>query len=60
MEADFRHTNCFWFVFFWGVGSGHGKLPKPAHQRALEKPLGIKDQSCRVLRLSHKAMWQRT
>ena len=40
-----------------GGGSGHDKLPKLAHQKALEKSLGIKDQSCPVLPLSHKAMW---
>ena len=47
------------FVFFLGGGgaSGHGKLAKPAHQKALEKSLRIKDQSCPMLRLSHKAMW---
>ena len=33
-------------------GSGHGKLAKPAPQKALQKSLGIKDQSCPMLRLS--------
>ena len=39
---------------FWG-GSSHDELPELAHHKALEKSLGIKDQSCPVLRLSHKA-----
>ena len=44
--------------FFLGGGvSDHGKLAKAAHQKALEKTLGIKDQSCPMLQLSHKAMW---
>ena len=43
---------------FGGGGvPGHGKLVKPFHQMALEKILGIKDQSCPMLRLFHKAMW---
>ena len=37
--------------------SGHGKLAKPSHQMALKKTLGIKDQSCPLLQLSHKVMW---
>jgi hypothetical protein len=41
--------------FFWG-GSGHSKLAKSAHQKALEQSLGIKVQSRPMLRLSHKAM----
>ena len=58
-------------LFFWGGGfPGYGKLAKPAHQKALEKSLGmalekslgmaiekslgITDQSCPMLRLSHK------
>ena len=40
-----------------GGASGHRKLGKPAHQKALEKSLGIKDQSCLMLRLSHKATY---
>ena len=40
-----------------GGCSGHGKLAKSTHQKALEKSLGINDQSCPVLRLSHHAMW---
>ena len=32
------------------------KRAKLSHQMAVERPLGIKDQSCPV-RLSHKAMW---
>ena len=40
--------------FFFVVGSGHGKLPKPAHHEALEKSLGIKDQSRPVLRFVPK------
>ena len=54
-------------VQFWGIsgpfeglcrgaGASHGKLAKPSHQMALEKPLRIKAQSCTMLRLSHKAM----
>ena len=42
---------------FWGGGSSHDKLPELAHQKALEKSLGIKDQSCPVLRLRHKTVW---
>ena len=42
---------------FFGGGSSHDKLPELAHQKALEKSLGIKDQGCPVLRLSHEAMW---
>ena len=46
------------FRFFRGGGcSGHAKLAKPTHQDALEKSLGIKDQSCPMPRLSHMAMW---
>ena len=41
-------------IFF---GSHHDKLPKLAHQKALKRSLGIKDQSCPVLRLSHKTVW---
>ena len=39
------------FAFFGGGGgcSGHGKLPKAGHQRALENSLGIKGQSCPML-----------
>ena len=37
---------------FWG--SSHGDLPRPPHQKALEKSLGIKGQSCAMLRLSHR------
>ena len=47
----------FQLFFAGGEGSGHGKLAKPAHQKALKKSLGIKDQSCPMLQLSHKAMW---
>ena len=39
-----------------GRGSGHGKLAKPTHQKTLEKSLGLKDQSCLMLQLSHKAL----
>ena len=38
------------FLLFFGGGPGHGKL-------ALKRTLGIKDQSCPMLRLSHRAMW---
>ena len=41
--------------FLWG--SSHDKLPELAHQNALEKSLGIKDQSCPVLQLSHNTVW---
>ena len=40
-----------------GGCSGHGKLAKLAHRKAPKKSLGIKDQRCPMLRLSHKAMW---
>ena len=33
----------FFLFFFLGGGPGHGKLAKPAHQKVLEKSLGIKD-----------------
>ena len=39
-------------IFFGG--SSHDEL---AHQKALDKSLGIKDQSSPVLRLSHKTVW---
>ena len=39
------------------LGSGHRELAEPAPQKALEKSLGPKDQSCPMLRLSHKAVW---
>ena len=42
-----------YFSFFLGGGwSSHVKLPELAHQKALKKSLGIKDQSCPVLQLS--------
>ena len=37
-------------------GSGHSKVAKPAHQKALKKSLRMKGQSCLMLRLSHTAM----
>jgi hypothetical protein len=40
---------------FFG-GSSHDKLPELAHQKALEKSLGVKDQSCPVRRLSQKTV----
>ena len=45
--------------FFEGGGGAPAmaKVAKPAYQRALEKSLGIEDQSCPMLPLSHKAMW---
>jgi hypothetical protein len=43
--------------FFGGGGSSHDKLPELAHRRALEKSLRVKDQSCPVLRSSHKTVW---
>ena len=46
---------CLVPILFLG-GSGHEKLPELAHQKALEKSLGIKGQSCPVPRLSHKAV----
>ena len=50
------------------LGSGLGKLAKPAHQKALERSLaialerslGIKELSCPMLRVSHKSLWWRT
>ena len=42
---------------FFGGGSSHDELPELAHWKAPEKSLGIKDQSCTVLRLSHKTVW---
>ena len=48
---------------FYFLGSGHdklAKLAKPAHQKAPEKSLGIKGQSCLMLRWSHKGMRYRT
>ena len=44
-------------AFGGGGGSSHDELPELAHLKALEKSLGIKDQSCPVLRLSHKTVW---
>ena len=38
-------------------GSSHDELLELAHYKALDKSLGIKDQSCPVLRLSHKTVW---
>ena len=46
--------------YFWGGVSSHDKLPGLAHQKALEKSLGIKDLGCPGLQLSHKAAWSRT
>ena len=47
--------------FFLGGGcSGHGAPATPAPQKAVEKCLGITDQSCPMLRLSHRAMRSRT
>ena len=43
-----------------GGGGGLGKLAKPAHYKALDKSLGIKDKSRPTLRLSHKATRERT
>ena len=42
---------------FLFLGPGHGKLAKSALQKARQKSLRIKDQSCPMLRLPHKAMW---
>ena len=54
------HTNAvFFFCGGWGA-PGHGKLAKPSYQKAPEKSLGIKDQSCPMLRSSHKGMWLQT
>ena len=57
--SDYHYVCCSGNVFFVG-GSSHDKLPELAHQKALEKSLGIKDQSCPVLRLSQKTVWLRT
>ena len=40
-----------------GGGPCHGKLVEPTHQKAPEKSLGIKEQSCPMLQLSHQAVW---
>ena len=40
-------------IFWGGGGSSHDKPPELAHQKALEKSLGIKHQSYPVLQLSH-------
>ena len=37
-------------------GSGQGELAKRAHQKALERALGINDPSCSMRRLSHEAV----
>ena len=37
-------------ILFFSFGPNHDKLPELAHQKALEESLGIKDQSCPVLR----------
>ena len=47
-------------LFFWGAASAMASWRSPAHQKVLEKSLGIKDQSCPMLRLGHKAMCWRT
>ena len=39
---------------------GQAKLPELSHQKEPEETLGIKDQGCPVLRLSHKMVWWRT
>ena len=46
-------------LIFWGGGGGEAMISRQsfAHQKALEKSLGIKDRSCPVLQLSHKTVW---
>ena len=39
-----------------GGGSDHGELAKPAHQKAHEKSLEIKHQSCPMLQLSQNVV----
>ena len=53
MLASLLYTNHFF-------GGGVQAMVTPSHQNALERALGINDQSCRMLRLSHKVMWWRT
>ena len=50
-------VSCQTHFFVGGGRAGHGKLVKPYNQMTLEKFLGIRDQSCPMLRLSYKAMW---
>ena len=40
-----------------GGGGGNGELAKPSHQIALDKRLGINDQSRPILRWSYKPIW---
>ena len=57
LQAQATHSIVPYQTVFVFGGPGHGKLAKPGHQKLLEKSLGIKDQSCPMLQLSHKAMW---
>ena len=41
---------------FFGGGGVPATTSWPTHQKALEKTLGIMDQSSPMLRLSHKSM----
>ena len=43
-------------LFLGGGGSSHDELRELAHEKALEKSVGINNQSCPVLRLSHKRL----
>ena len=38
-----------YYIFLGWGGPGHGELAKLTHQKALEKSLRIKDQSCLML-----------
>ena len=55
--ADLVRFVVQWASHALGGGPCHGKLAEPAHQKALEKSLGIKEQSCPMLQLSHQAVW---
>jgi hypothetical protein len=44
-------------LFFFG--SGHGKLLKPAHQKTLEKSLGIQDCSQHHEQAHQNLQWAR-
>ena len=46
-RSAIHRLNCTLVSLF--LGPGHSKLAKPCHQMALEKTLGVKDQSCPML-----------
>ena len=43
LKVQALSARCFFIL--GGGGSGHGKLAKPAHQKALEKSLGTREIS---------------